>query len=93
MRFAWERLIPSVYRCRVPFCDVTVGLVRGRDGTLLVDTATTLTEAGAIDEDIRQLATCPVTHIVLTHKHFDHVLGSSFFTDAESTAHPRLSTT
>ncbi|CDO88889.1 metallo-beta-lactamase [Mycobacterium triplex] len=90
MRFAWERLTPSVYRCRVPFCDVTVGLIRGRDGALLVDTATTLTEAGAIEEDVRQLTTCSVTHIVLTHKHFDHVLGSSFFTDAEIHCAPEV---
>ncbi len=90
MRFAWERLTPSVHRCRLPFCDVTIGLVCGRSGALLVDTGTTLTEAAAIDDDIRQLAGNPVTHIVLTHKHFDHVLGSSQFAGAEIHCAPEV---
>ena len=90
MRYAWERLTPSVHRCRLPFCDVTVGLVHGRAGALLVDTGTTLTEAAAIDEDVRQLTGSPVTHIVLTHKHFDHVLGSAFFTDADIYCAPEV---
>ncbi|OIN82344.1 MBL fold metallo-hydrolase [Mycobacterium malmoense] len=83
MHFGWERLTAHVHRCRLPFCDVTVGLVRGRTGALLVDTGTTLAEAVAIDADVRRIAGCPVTRVVLTHKHFDHVLGSSVFADAE----------
>ncbi|ORJ58957.1 MBL fold metallo-hydrolase [Mycobacterium simiae] len=90
MRFSWERLTSSVYRCRLPFCDVTVGVVRGHGAALLIDTGTTLTEAAGIDEDVRQLTGSPVTHIVLTHKHFDHVLGSSFFTDAEIYCAPEV---
>ena len=83
VHFAWERLTAGVHRCRLPFCDVTVGLVRGRTGALLVDTGTTLVEAAAIDADVRRIAGRPVTHVVLTHKHFDHVLGSSAFADAD----------
>lgn len=83
MNYDWERLSVGVHRCRLPFCDVTVGLVAGRAGALLVDTGTTLTEAAALAADIRELAGCSVTHIVLTHKHFDHVLGSSVFSGAE----------
>jgi glyoxylase-like metal-dependent hydrolase (beta-lactamase superfamily II) len=69
---------------------VTVGLVQGRTGTLLIDTGTTLTEAVAIDADVRQLAGRGVTHVVLTHKHFDHVLGSSVFADAETYCAPEV---
>ena len=90
MHFAWEQLTDNVYRCRLPFCDVTIGLVRGRSGALLVDTGTTLVEAAAIDADVRQLAGCTVTHIVLTHKHFDHILGSSVFTGAEIYCAPEV---
>lgn len=82
VQLAWERLTRNVHRCRLPFCDVTVGLVRGETGALLVDTGTTLREAAAVDADVRLLARRPVSHIVLTHKHFDHVLGSSFFAGA-----------
>ncbi len=83
MRFAWERLTATVHRCRLPFCDVTVGLIWGRTGVLLVDTGTTLAEADAIDADVRLLTGRAVSHVVLTHKHFDHVLGSAHFTGAD----------
>ncbi|OMC15677.1 MBL fold metallo-hydrolase [Mycobacterium colombiense] len=90
MHLAWERLTGGVHRCRLPFCDVTIGLVCGSGGALLVDTGTTLTEAAAIDADVRLLAGRPVDHIVLTHKHFDHVLGSSQFTGARVHSAPEV---
>lgn len=90
MHFDWERLTDSVHRCRLPFCDVTVGLVRGRNGALVVDAGTTLDEATAIHADIRAIAGCRITHVVLTHKHFDHVLGSSVFGDAELLCAPEV---
>lgn len=90
MHYVWEHLADGVGRCRLPFCDVTVGLVRGRTGTLLVDTGTTLDEAAAIERDVREITGRPVTHIVLTHKHFDHVLGSSWFTGAETYCAPEV---
>ena len=90
MHFDWEQLTDSVHRCRLPFLDVTVGLVQGRTGLLLVDTGSTLTEAQAIDADVRQIAGRRVTHVVLTHKHFDHVLGSGFFAEAEIYCAPQV---
>lgn len=90
VQLMWEQLTDSVHRCRLTFCDVTVGLVRGATGALLVDTGTTLDEAAAIDADVRRLAGCPVTHVVLTHKHFDHVLGSSVFGGAEIYCAPQV---
>jgi glyoxylase-like metal-dependent hydrolase (beta-lactamase superfamily II) len=90
VHFVWEQLTDSVHRCRLPFLDVTVGLVQGRTGALLVDTGTTLTQAQAIDADVRQIAGRPATHVVLTHKHFDHVLGSSVFAQAEIYCAPEV---
>ena len=90
MHFAWESLTDSVHRCRLPFLDVTVGLVRGSTGTMLIDTGTTLTEARAIRDDVGQIAGRGVTHVVLTHKHFDHVLGSGLFVDAEKYCAPEV---
>jgi glyoxylase-like metal-dependent hydrolase (beta-lactamase superfamily II) len=90
VHFDWERLSDSVHRCRLPFLDVTVGLVEGRTGVMLIDAGTTLTEAAAINSDVRQLAARPVSHVVLTHQHFDHVLGSSVFTDAEIYSAPEV---
>jgi glyoxylase-like metal-dependent hydrolase (beta-lactamase superfamily II) len=90
VHFDWERLTDSVHRCRLPFLDVTVGLVQGRTGTLLIDTGTTLTEAAAIGADVQQITGRRVTHVVLTHKHFDHVLGSGFFKEAEIYCAPEV---
>lgn len=69
---------------------MTIGQVWDSDGVLLVDTGTTLTEAAAIDADARLLTGHPVNHIVLTHKHFDHVLGSSLFTGARVHCAPEV---
>jgi glyoxylase-like metal-dependent hydrolase (beta-lactamase superfamily II) len=90
VHFAWERPAAGVHRCRLPFCDVTVGLVHGSAGALLVDTGTTLVEAAAIDADARRIAGGPITHVVLTHKHFDHVLGSSVFAEADVYCAPEV---
>ena len=93
MNFAWERLGDGVYRCRLPFLDVTVGLVHGRAGTLLIDTGTTLAEANAVKCDVVQITGGPVSHIVLTHNHFDHILGSSAFEDAPVYCAPEVAAT
>jgi glyoxylase-like metal-dependent hydrolase (beta-lactamase superfamily II) len=90
VHYDWERLTSSVHRCRLPFCDVTIGLVQGGNGVLVIDTGTTLVEAAAVDADVRRLAGCRVTHVVLTHKHFDHVLGSSRFAGAEIFCAPEV---
>jgi glyoxylase-like metal-dependent hydrolase (beta-lactamase superfamily II) len=91
MHYRWSDLANgSVHRCRLPFCDVTIGLVQGRSGALLIDTGTTLVEAAAIDADVREIAGRAVTHVVLTHKHFDHVLGSSQFAGAQVFCAPEV---
>jgi glyoxylase-like metal-dependent hydrolase (beta-lactamase superfamily II) len=90
VHFDWESLTASVHRCRLPFLDVTVGLVQGSTAALLVDTGTTLTEAHAIRDDVRRIAGREATHVVLTHKHFDHVLGSGGFADAQIYCAPEV---
>ena len=70
--------------------DVTVGLARADAGALLVDTGTTLSEAAVIEADVRAITNSPVTRIVLTHKHFDHVLGSAGFPRAEIYCAPQV---
>ncbi len=38
VHYDWERLTDTVHRCRLPFCDVTIGLVWGDNGALVIDT-------------------------------------------------------
>jgi glyoxylase-like metal-dependent hydrolase (beta-lactamase superfamily II) len=93
VNLAWERLADGVFRCRLEFLDVTVGLVHGRAGVLLIDTGTTLAEARAVAADVRTMSGREVSHIVLTHNHFDHILGSAAFTDAAVYCAPEVAAT
>jgi hypothetical protein len=52
----WQRLAAGVHRCRLPFLDVTVGVVQGIAGVLLIDTGSTLMEARAVADDVRDIA-------------------------------------
>jgi glyoxylase-like metal-dependent hydrolase (beta-lactamase superfamily II) len=93
VNFIWEQLSDKVHRCRLPFLDVTIGLVHGAAGTLLIDTGTTLTEATAVKADVAEIAGGAVTDIVLTHNHFDHILGSSAFRGATLYCAPDVAAT
>jgi glyoxylase-like metal-dependent hydrolase (beta-lactamase superfamily II) len=93
VKLVWERLADRVFRCRLPFLDVTVGLVHGRDGVVLIDSGTTLTEAHGIARDVRTIANREVSHIILTHNHFDHILGASAFEEAEIYCAPEVAAT
>lgn len=93
MNFDWESLARGVWRVRLPFLDVTVGLVSGDRGTLLVDSGMTLAEAQAVDADVHVLTGQPVGDIVLTHSHFDHVLGIAGFPAARIHCAPEVAET
>jgi glyoxylase-like metal-dependent hydrolase (beta-lactamase superfamily II) len=93
VNLAWERLADGVFRCRLPFFDVTVGVVWGRGGAVLIDSGSTLAEARAIASDVHEFAGRGVSHLVLTHNHFDHVLGASAFEDAEIYCAPEVAAT
>ncbi|GAA2088809.1 MBL fold metallo-hydrolase [Streptomyces albiaxialis] len=75
----WERIAPGVARRRLPVWDATVGVVTGDDGVLVIDTGSSLREGAAVRADVRALYGRAVTHIALTHPHFDHVLGTAAF--------------
>ncbi|MDT0394001.1 MULTISPECIES: MBL fold metallo-hydrolase [Streptomyces] len=79
----WEQLAPGVGRCRLPVWDCTAGLVVGADGVLLVDAGSSPAEGARLRAQALALTGRRVTHLALTHPHFDHVLGSSAFAGAE----------
>lgn len=80
--FGWERLGDGVGRRRLPGWDATVALVAGADGALLFDTGSTLREGVELRRQIQGLTGRRVTHIALSHAHFDHVLGTAVFAGA-----------
>ncbi|MFJ8827128.1 MBL fold metallo-hydrolase [Streptomyces sp. NPDC102467] len=81
----WEELAPHVGRIRLPGWDCTTGLVVGEDAALLIDTGSSLREGVRLRGDVRRLLGPHgrVTHIALTHPHFDHVLGTAAFAGVE----------
>ncbi|MGW3724746.1 MBL fold metallo-hydrolase [Streptomyces sp. NPDC000851] len=79
----WERLAAGVGRCRLPRWDCTVGLVVGRGAALLIDAGSSLAEGARLRAEAEELAGHRVTHLALTHPHFDHVFGAAAFAGAE----------
>ncbi|MFD9045963.1 MBL fold metallo-hydrolase [Streptomyces zaomyceticus] len=82
--YGWERLADGVGRRRLPGWDATVGLVLGERAVLLYDTGSSLAEGAGLRTQIAGLTGGRrVTHIALSHPHFDHVLGTAVFAGAE----------
>ncbi|MET7364634.1 MBL fold metallo-hydrolase [Streptomyces sp. NPDC005566] len=81
--YGWERLSNVAGRRRLPVWDATAALVAGTEGALLYDTGSTLREGAELRTRAEGLLGRRVTHIALSHPHFDHVLGTAVFAGAE----------
>ncbi|OKJ76358.1 MBL fold metallo-hydrolase [Streptomyces sp. CB02460] len=81
--FGWERLGHGTGRRRLPVWDATALLVAGPDGVLLCDTGSSLREGVELRVQAEALLGRRVTHIALSHPHFDHVLGTAAFAGAQ----------
>ncbi|MFJ8631345.1 MBL fold metallo-hydrolase [Streptomyces sp. NPDC093568] len=79
----WERLAAGVGRCRLPVWDCTAGLVVGDGAALVVDAGSSLAEGARLRTQAQWLTGHRVTHLALTHPHFDHVFGAAAFAGAE----------
>lgn len=88
VQHSWQRLGEGIHRCRLPFLDVTIGVVAGRSGVVLIDSGSTRDEGLQLAADVSALTESTVSHVVLTHQHFDHVLGTSAFPEVHLYAAP-----
>ncbi|MGQ4383440.1 MBL fold metallo-hydrolase [Streptomyces sp. SAS_270] len=84
----WEELSPRVGRRRLPVWDCTAGLVVGEGAALLIDAGSSLGEGARLRAEAQRLLGPPggdrrVTHLALTHPHFDHVFGAAAFAGVE----------
>ena len=79
----WERLAADVGRCRLPVWDCTIGLVAGEGAVLMIDAGSSLAEGAKLGAQARALTGHRVTHLALTHPHFDHVFGAAALPDTE----------
>ncbi|MFE1173511.1 MBL fold metallo-hydrolase [Streptomyces sp. NPDC058773] len=75
----WEQLGDGVARRRMPGWDETIGVIAGTTGVMIVDTGATLRDGADLRRAIRGVLGRNVTHVALTHPHFDHVLGTAAF--------------
>ncbi|AVH58807.1 MULTISPECIES: MBL fold metallo-hydrolase [Streptomyces] len=81
----WEMLAPRVGRRRLPVWDCTAGLVVGEGAALMIDAGSSLAEGARLRTETRRLlgGGRRVTHLALTHPHFDHVFGAAAFAGVE----------
>ncbi len=78
----WNELGDGCFVWRYERFDVNVGVVRGSDGLLVIDTRGDHREATELLGDLRRLGPGPVRWVANTHSHFDHVFGNGRFAAA-----------
>jgi glyoxylase-like metal-dependent hydrolase (beta-lactamase superfamily II) len=87
----WTELADGVFHHRYDPLDVSVCLVRGEDGLLLVDTRCNPREAEQIVTDAAALTTLLIRWVVNTHAHYDHTFGNQrFAAEAQIYGHARI---
>jgi glyoxylase-like metal-dependent hydrolase (beta-lactamase superfamily II) len=74
----WVEVADLVYQRRYDPLDVSICVVRGADGLLLVDTRSSHREARRLLGDLAVFGS-PVRWVVNTHAHFDHTFGNAVF--------------
>ena len=70
---------------------VTIGLVAGSEGALVVDTGSHPDQGREILAAAQAVAGVPVRHVVVTHAHRDHLFGLAAFDGIESLGHDTIS--
>lgn len=86
---AWTEVADGVLVRRYDPWDVSVCVVRGGDGLLVVDTRASPREADELRRDLATLGR-PVRRVVNTHAHFDHTFGNQRFAGLPIVGHERL---
>jgi glyoxylase-like metal-dependent hydrolase (beta-lactamase superfamily II) len=83
----WVEIGDRVFVRRYAFFDQNIGLVLGDGAALVIDTRSTHVQGRETLDDLRGLTASPVTVVVDTHGHFDHVLGNHVFRPATIWGH------
>lgn len=78
----WREVRDGVLTCRMQPAAVNAGLVLGSNGVLLVDTGSSPAQGRRLAESAAVVAGRPVTHVLVTHWHFDHFFGLPGVEDA-----------
>ena len=76
----WDEVGDGCFRRRYQSFDLNIGVVRGSDALLVVDTRADLRQADKLLDDLRAFGR-PVRWVVNSHWHFDHVFGNQRFVE------------
>ncbi|MGH9223303.1 MAG: MBL fold metallo-hydrolase [Acidimicrobiales bacterium] len=87
---SWVEVGEGVFARRYQPWDVTVGVVIGDAGLLVIDTRASAEEGDELRHDLRHLDPRPPRWIVNTHDHFDHLAGNVSLLPAAVWSHPSL---
>lgn len=90
MEFAlseFEPVADRVWCATAEPASVTVGLVAGDAGCLVVDTGSSPAQGRQIREAAQRTAGVPVLAAVVTHAHYDHLYGLAAFSDVATYGH------
>jgi glyoxylase-like metal-dependent hydrolase (beta-lactamase superfamily II) len=87
----WIGLAEGVYARRYSELDLTVGLVVGATGCLVVDTRGDIGQGTELADAVRKITGLPWS-VVCTHAHFDHCFGTSAFLPCAVWAHGSMVT-
>ncbi len=85
----WIEVGDRVFARRYAFLDQQIGLVLGDGEALVVDTRSSPQHARDLLADIARVTPLPVTTVVSTHWHWDHVFGNHEFRPATIWGHTR----
>jgi quinoprotein relay system zinc metallohydrolase 2 len=86
--FTMEEVGPGIFMRQGLIADATadnadaianIGFLIGRDGVLVTETGGSLADGQWLRAEIAKRTSKPITHVVLTHVHPDHVFGAGAF--------------
>ena len=86
----WNEIGEGVYVVVAQPANVNLGLVVGDDAALLIYTGSVPAQGAALRARVSEVTDKPLTHVVLTHAHNDHLYGLAAFADLTTIGHEGL---
>lgn len=90
MTFDWTPVTDRVLFTSVEPHRVNIGLIVGDDAAMLIDSGNTPEQGAQLMQSAQAKAGVPVTHVLLTHDHHDHIGGLPGMGQITSIAHEGL---
>ncbi|MFJ4166116.1 MBL fold metallo-hydrolase [Microbacterium sp. NPDC089698] len=75
----WIRVASGVFQRRYRPLDISIGVIVGRTGLVIVDTRGNPSEAEEILRDVAEDFALPIVAAINTHAHYDHTFGNQVF--------------